>query len=114
MMAEIEGRGLVVFICKNGERRSFAGVYFTLRLMVNIVSVGQLDEASYDIHIKNARMDIREPGGWLLARVQRKENMALCARRQRRIESEPLGGERRHGGGMPALGMSTCQSCRGW
>jgi hypothetical protein len=68
-VAEIEGRGSVVFIYKNGERRSFAGVYFIPQLMANIVSIGQLDEASYDIHIKNARMAIREPGGRLLARV---------------------------------------------
>jgi hypothetical protein len=65
----------MVFMCKNDEHRSFAGVYFIPRLMANIVSVGQLDEASYDIDIKNARMDIHEPGGQLLARMQRKENM---------------------------------------
>jgi hypothetical protein len=65
----------MVFMCKNGEHRSFVGVYFIPRLMANIVSVGQLDEAGYDIYIKNARMDIREPGGQLLARMQRKENM---------------------------------------
>jgi hypothetical protein len=73
-VAEIEGRGSMVFICKNGEHRSFAEVYFIPWLMVNIVNVGQLHEVGYDIHIKNARMDIREPGGRLLARVQRKEN----------------------------------------
>jgi hypothetical protein len=39
-VAEIEGRGSVVFICKNGECRSFVGVYFIPWLMVNIVSVG--------------------------------------------------------------------------
>jgi hypothetical protein len=65
----------MVFMCKNGEHRSFVGVYFIPRLMANIVSVGQLDEAGYDIDIKNARMDIREPGDQLLARMQRKENM---------------------------------------
>jgi hypothetical protein len=43
-VAEIEGRGSVVFIYKNGERHSFAGVYFIPRLMANIVSVDQLDE----------------------------------------------------------------------
>jgi hypothetical protein len=85
-VAEIEGRGSMVFICKNGEHRSFAEVYFIPWLMANIVNVGQLHEVSYDIHIKNARMDIREPGGRLLARVQR---------------------TRRQGGGMPAFGTST-------
>jgi hypothetical protein len=51
-MTEIEGRGTVEFLCKNGERRSFAGVYFIPRLTANTVSVGQLDEVGYDIHIK--------------------------------------------------------------
>jgi hypothetical protein len=41
---------------------------------VNIVSVGQLEEAGYDIHIKTWKMDIREPGGRLLARIERKQS----------------------------------------
>jgi hypothetical protein len=48
-VAEIEGRGVVVFRCKNGEQRSFAGVYFIPHLTANIISMGQLDEADYDI-----------------------------------------------------------------
>jgi hypothetical protein len=73
-MTEIEGRGVVEFLCKDGERRSFAGVYFIPRLTANIVSVGQLDEAEYDIHIKAGKMDIREPGGCLLARIKREQS----------------------------------------
>jgi hypothetical protein len=73
-MTEIECRGVVEFLCKNDERRSFAGVYFIPRLMSNIVSVGQLDEAGYDIHIKAGKMDIHEPGGRLLARIERKQS----------------------------------------
>jgi hypothetical protein len=71
-MTEIEGRGVVEFLCKNGERRSFTGVYFIPELMANIVNVGQLDEVRYDIHIKAGKMDIRKPGGRLLARIERK------------------------------------------
>jgi hypothetical protein len=41
---------------------------------VNIVSVGQLEEAGYDIHIKTWKMDICEPGGRLLARIERKQS----------------------------------------
>jgi hypothetical protein len=48
-VAEIEGRGVVVFRCKNGEQRSFTGVYFIPRLTANIINMGQLDEAGYDI-----------------------------------------------------------------
>jgi hypothetical protein len=32
-MVQIEGCGTVVFVCKNGESRSFDGVYFIPRLM---------------------------------------------------------------------------------
>jgi hypothetical protein len=42
-VAWIEGRGTIVFVCKNSESRSFNGVYFIPHLMTNIVSVGQLD-----------------------------------------------------------------------
>jgi hypothetical protein len=70
-MTKIEGRGVVEFLYKNGERRSFVGVYFIPWLTVNIVSVGQLDEVGYT-HIKAGKMDIREPVGRLLARIERK------------------------------------------
>jgi hypothetical protein len=70
-VAEIEGRGVVVFRCKNGKQRSFAGVYFIPRLKANIISVGQLDEAGYDIHIKQGLMSVHEPNGQLLARIER-------------------------------------------
>jgi hypothetical protein len=37
---EIEGRGMVEFVCKNGELRRFDGVYFIPILTTNIMSVG--------------------------------------------------------------------------
>jgi hypothetical protein len=40
LVARIEGRGTVMFMCKNGESQSFDGVYFIPRLTTNIVSVG--------------------------------------------------------------------------
>jgi hypothetical protein len=73
-VAEIEGRETVEFLCKDGEHRVFAGVYYTPRPMVNIVSLGQLDELDYDIHIGGGKLEICEPGGRLLARVERRSN----------------------------------------
>jgi hypothetical protein len=73
-VAEIEGCGSVLFRCKNGEHREFAGVYYIPRLTANIMSVGQLDEAGYDVHIKEGTMSIREPSGGLLTRVRRAVN----------------------------------------
>ncbi|CAA7408159.1 unnamed protein product [Spirodela intermedia] len=73
-VARIEGRGAIVFLCKNGEHRSFAGVYYIPRRTTNIVSVGQLDEAGYHIDIEKGAMKIHEPGGRLLTKVMRGEN----------------------------------------
>ncbi|WVZ54431.1 hypothetical protein U9M48_005224 [Paspalum notatum var. saurae] len=36
----IEGRGTIVFACKNGEQRTLTGVYYIPRLTANIISVG--------------------------------------------------------------------------
>ncbi|CAA7389732.1 unnamed protein product [Spirodela intermedia] len=73
-VALIEGRGAIVFLCKNGEHRSFARVYYIPRLTTNIVSVGQLDEAGYHIDIEKGAMKIYEPGERLLTKVMRGEN----------------------------------------
>jgi hypothetical protein len=70
----IEGHGTVVFVCKNVESRFFDGVYFIPRLMINIVSVGQLDEIGYKIDIDTSVMKIQEPCGVLLAKVKWEEN----------------------------------------
>jgi hypothetical protein len=35
----IEGHGTVIFLCKDGEWRSFVGVYYIPRLTTNIVSI---------------------------------------------------------------------------
>ncbi|XP_078428799.1 uncharacterized protein LOC144700769 [Wolffia australiana] len=73
-VAQIEGRGTIMFQCKNGEHGSFRGVYFIPRLTMNIISVGQLDEAGYRVDIEKGAMKIHEPGGQLLAKVMRREN----------------------------------------
>jgi hypothetical protein len=73
-VTQIEGRGTIMFMCKNGESRSFDGIYFIPCLMTNIMSVGQLDEIGYKIDIDTDMMKIREPGGVLHAKVKREAN----------------------------------------
>jgi hypothetical protein len=74
LVARIEGRGTVISMCKNGESRSFDGIYFIPHLTTNIVSVGQLDEIGYKIDIDTGMMKIWESGGVLLAKVKREAN----------------------------------------
>jgi transposase InsO family protein len=70
-VVKIEGRGTVVFSCKNGEHRWLNAVYYIPRLDTNLISVGQLDEEGYDIHVKAGVMRIRDEQSHLLARMQR-------------------------------------------
>jgi hypothetical protein len=56
--ARIEGRRTVMFMCKNGESRSFDEVYFISHLMTNIVSIDQLNEIGYKIGINIGMMKI--------------------------------------------------------
>jgi hypothetical protein len=69
-VAKIERRDTVVFKCRNGEERSFAGVYYIPQLMANIINVCQLDESGYDIHIKQGVMSVRESGEQLLTSIE--------------------------------------------
>jgi hypothetical protein len=69
-VVRIEGRVIVMFMCKNDKSRSFIGVYFIPRLTTNIMSIGQLDEIGYKIDIDTGVMKIWEPGGLLLAKVK--------------------------------------------
>jgi hypothetical protein len=69
--ARIEGYEKVKFVCKNGEKWIFEGVYYIPQLTTNIVSVGRFDADGYEIFIGGGVLTIREPGGRLLARVKR-------------------------------------------
>ncbi|CAO2168313.1 unnamed protein product [Urochloa humidicola] len=73
-VAAIEGCGNLLFSCKSGEHRSFAGVYYIPRLTSNIISLGQLDEAGYKISIDGGVLQIRDQGRKLLVRVSHRPN----------------------------------------
>ena len=75
-VVKIEGCGMVLFSCKNGEHRQLNGVYFIPRLDTNLISVGQLDEEGHDVHIKHRVMRIRDEQRRLLARVWRSPTRA--------------------------------------
>jgi hypothetical protein len=68
---EIEGRGTILFVCKNGEHLTLPEVYYIPKLCSNIVSLGQLDEIGFDTHIRHGQLQLRDSDGRLLARVSR-------------------------------------------
>jgi hypothetical protein len=67
----IEGRGTILFSCKNGEHRSLGNVYFIPRLTTNIISVGQLDEVGFKVIIEEGVMRVFDEDRCLLAKVHR-------------------------------------------
>ena len=73
-VAEIEGRGTILFISKGGEHRKLTGVYFIPRLKANLVSLGQLDEADCFIFIKHGLFKICDDRRRLLTQVRRTTN----------------------------------------
>ncbi|BAF28972.2 Os12g0108800 [Oryza sativa Japonica Group] len=68
-VVRIEGRGTVIFDCKNGEHRFFTDVYFIPKLQTNIISVGQLDEIGGEALVHGGFLRMRDEDGRLLAKI---------------------------------------------
>jgi hypothetical protein len=60
---QIQGRGTVLFRCKNGEHRALTDVYYIPELRSSIVSLGQLDEHGAEVLIRNGVLRIRDQDG---------------------------------------------------
>jgi hypothetical protein len=66
-VVKIDGIGMVLYECKNGEHRSLLNVYYIPHLTTSIISVGQLDEDDFDVWIKDGIMSLRDENQKLLA-----------------------------------------------
>uniref|UniRef100_A0ACD5TNV1 Uncharacterized protein n=1 Tax=Avena sativa TaxID=4498 RepID=A0ACD5TNV1_AVESA len=65
-VVDIHGRGTVVFAIDGGDHRAFTEVFFIPALKSSIVSLGQLDESWYDIHIRRGILSVRDQRNRLL------------------------------------------------
>lgn len=73
-VAGIEGRGTVLFRCKNGDHKALVGIYYIPRLTANIVSLGQLEENGYSIVIHGGALKVWDKVGTSMAKVERASN----------------------------------------
>ena len=73
-MVEIEGRGMIPVIRKNGCRSTLTGVYFIPRLTTNILSVGQLDKVGCRVAIEKGVLRIWNHKKELVVTIQRTAN----------------------------------------
>jgi hypothetical protein len=71
---EIKGVGSFIFAAESGEHRLLAGVYCIPALRNSIISLGQLDESSSRVEIKDGVMRIWDRHRCLLAKVTRGTN----------------------------------------
>lgn len=71
---KIEGKGTIVFQCKNGKERSLKDVYYIPDLCSNIISLGQLSEGGDEIKIKEPFLWVHDKGGKLLMKVKKSPN----------------------------------------
>jgi hypothetical protein len=53
----------------NNKHRTFTGIYYIPKLKANIISVGQLDEAGFDVHIAYGLMQLWDTDGRLLTKI---------------------------------------------
>ncbi|WVZ59800.1 LOW QUALITY PROTEIN: hypothetical protein U9M48_009898 [Paspalum notatum var. saurae] len=73
-VAGIEGRGTILFKCKNGEHQALGGVYHIPRLTANVISLGQMEEAGFKILLDQGCLKIWDQRRQLLAKVPRGAN----------------------------------------
>jgi hypothetical protein len=68
---EIKGISSVILAAESGERRLLTGVYYIPTLGNSIISLGQLDESSSRVEIKDGVMRIWDHHRRLLAKLTR-------------------------------------------
>jgi hypothetical protein len=71
---EIKGIDSVIFTVESGEHRLLTGVYYIFALRNSIISLGQLDESSSCVDIKDGVMRIWDRHRCLLTKVTRGTN----------------------------------------
>ena len=66
----IQGRGTIIFRCRNEDHRALMDVYYIPQLRSSIISIGQLDERGSEVLIKDGVLRIRDREQRLLAKVK--------------------------------------------
>jgi hypothetical protein len=73
-VANICGKGTIIFFGPHGEHKALTGVYWIPRLKNSIISIGQMDEGGACVLIEGGVLRVWDRRHRFLARVQRTEN----------------------------------------
>ncbi|KAL5809730.1 hypothetical protein ACOSQ3_030421 [Xanthoceras sorbifolium] len=70
----VKGKGNILIRTKNGSHQLISNVYYVPNMTCNILSMGQLLEKGYDIHMKDCSLFIRDGKGNLIVKVKMSKN----------------------------------------
>ncbi|XP_048131650.1 uncharacterized protein LOC125314188 [Rhodamnia argentea] len=70
----VEGKGTILIHLKNGTRRFITNVYYVPKMSSNILSLGQLLEKGYSVHMKDLSLVLRDQNNRLIAFVKMSKN----------------------------------------
>ena len=71
---QIKGKGTILIRLKDGSHQLISNVLYVPKMKSNILSLGQLLENNYDIHLKDKKLFMRDENGRLLAKVPMANN----------------------------------------
>jgi hypothetical protein len=104
----VEGRGKVRIFQKNGKEEFISDVYYVPTMKSNILSIGQLLQKGYTVHMENNSLSLSDTGGRLIACVQMTKNRMFPLNLKTKIEKCSLDSlKMSHGGGIYALAIFT-------
>jgi hypothetical protein len=69
-VANIKSCDTILIKCKTGSHKALTGVYYIPRLMANIISWGQLEDATYKIVLHASHLKLWDWAGSLAAKVK--------------------------------------------
>ena len=72
--APVKGKGKILIRLKDGRHEFISNVYYVPNMKNNILSLGQLLEKGYDVHLKNNTLSLRDNQNKLIAKVPMARN----------------------------------------
>ncbi|KAK4269964.1 hypothetical protein QN277_023055 [Acacia crassicarpa] len=72
--APVKGKGKILIRLKDGRHEFISNVFYVPNMKNNILSLGQLLEKGYDVHLKNNTLSLRDNQNKLIAKVPMSRN----------------------------------------
>ncbi|WZZ46597.1 hypothetical protein YC2023_042856 [Brassica napus] len=71
---DIKGKGSILFVGNDGDRKTLADVYFIPELQSNIISLGQATESGCDVRMREDYLTLHDKDGVLITKAKRARN----------------------------------------